>query len=434
MKTKMIVILVLLLIAFSMALTAQAQEPVIEPLACEEPGSLTMWVWDENWFDIVGASIDVWVENYCPGAEVELIHQPWGNYWDLIRTNAVGGDLPDVFNMSQDRVGFYATNGVLLDLQPYWDEFGVDSTVWGSGLVDPYRVGDAVYAAPVEWVTIAMLYNKDMFDAAMLEYPTAEWTWDDFAADAAALTNPDEGVFGAAVYLEYQTGYTNWIAATGESPVVSLDRSECTLTSENSLEALNFLKNLYDEGYMPSVSVLGGASPEDAFNMFASGHIAMISAGAWKMPAAVDELDFNWDIVQLPRHPETGRSRSNVHAVGYVASARSGNPDLAANLVLFLASDEGQMFFAEAGGVAPGNPSPELQAMWAGAFDDAGVNIQAYIDATEDSHGVMIFGEIWDAANSEIVVNIFDLDMDVAEAAELACEFIDEQIAELAGE
>ncbi len=436
MKAKMIVILVLLLIAFSMALTAQAQETVIEPLACEEPGSLTMWVWDENWFDIIGASIDVWVEEYCPGAEVELIHQPWGEYWDLMRINAAGGDLPDVFNMNQVFFGFYGDNGVLLNLQPYFDEFGLDTSVWGSGMIDPYRVGEDgdLHAAPVEWVTVAMLYNQDMFDAAGLDYPTAEWTWDDFADAAATLTNPDEDVYGAAVYLEYQTGYPNWIAATGESPVVAPQRAGCTLTSDESQEALSFLKDLYDAGYMPSVSTLGGASPDDAFNMFASGRIAMISAGAWKIQSAIEQIEFNWDIVQQPRHPETGRSRSTLHAASYVASANSENADLAANLILFLVSDEGQQFFAEAGGVAPSNPNPELQAMWAAAYADADLNVQAYIDAVEDSVGVNLFAEIWGVANEEIVVNIFDLDMDVAEAAELACEFIDEQIAELAGE
>jgi multiple sugar transport system substrate-binding protein len=434
MKAKGILFVVALVMVFSISMISAAQEATIEPLPCEEAGELTMWVWDDNWHEIIGSSIDVWVEEYCPGAEVELIHQSWGDYWDLIKINAAGGDLPDVFNMSQDRVGFYLDNDVLLNLQPYWDEFGVDTAVWGSGLVDPYRADGDLYAAPVEWTTITILYNKDMFDAADLEYPTAEWTWDDFAADAAALTNMDEGVFGAAVYMGYQTGYTNWIAATGESPAVSLDRSECTLTSEASLEALNYLKGLYDEGYMPSVSDMGGSGADDAFNLFASGQVAMISAGSWKMPDAVELLDFNWEIVQLPRHPETGRSRSNVHAVGYVASARSENADLAANLVLFLASDQGQMFFAEAGGVAPGNPNPELQSMWAEAFAEADVNIQAYIDATDDSHGVVVFGEIWGIVDTEIVVDIFDLDMDVAEAAELACEAIDEKIAEQSGD
>ncbi|MBZ0309811.1 MAG: extracellular solute-binding protein, partial [Anaerolineae bacterium] len=65
-------------------------------------------------------------------------------------------------------------------------------------MVDPYRWGENgnLYAGPVNWDTIAIFYNKDMFDAAGLEYPTAEWTWDDFAAAAEALTNADEDVYG----------------------------------------------------------------------------------------------------------------------------------------------------------------------------------------------------------------------------------------------
>lgn len=436
MKAKSIVLVVftMLLMTFSFAVVVSAQDVVIEPLPCDEPGELTMWVWDENWAEIIGDSIEVWKAEYCPGAEVELIQQPWGNYWDLMRTNAAGGDLPDVFNMNQVFFGFYGDNGVLLNLQPYFDEFGLDTSVWGSGMIDPYRVGDDgdLHAAPVEWVTVAMLYNQDMFDAAGLDYPTAEWTWDDFAAAAEALTDPMEDVYGAAAYLEYQTGYPNWIAAAGESPVVAPQRAGCTLTSDASLEALSFLKGLYDEGYMPSVSVLGGASPDDAFNMFVSERIGIISAGAWKIQDAIDQIEFNWDIVQQPRHPETGRSRSTLHAASYVAAANSDNPELAANLILFLVSDEGQMFFAEAGGVAPSNPSAELQGIWADAYADADLNVQAYIDAVQDSVGVNLFAEIWDVANTELVVNIFDLDMEVEEAAELACEFIDEQIAELA--
>ena len=436
MKSKVILFATVLVIVFSMSIIATAQEVAIEPLPCEEAGELTMWVWDENWAEIIGNSIEVWKAEYCPGAEVELVHQPWGEYWTLMRTNAAGGEMPDVFSMNQTNVDFYGKNGVLLNLQPYFDEFGLDTDVWGSGMIDPYRFGEdnAPYAAPMEWVTVAMLYNQDMFDAADLEYPTAEWTWDDFAAAAEALTNPEEDVYGAATYMEYQTGYPNWIAATGESPVVAPQRAGCTLTSDESLEALGFLKGLYDAGYMPSVSTMGGASADDAFNMFVSGKVGMISAGSWKIQDAIEQIEFNWDIVQQPRHPETGRSRSTLHASSYAAAANGDNPDLAANLILFLVSDEGQQIFAEAGGAAPSNPNPDVQGLWAQTYTDAGKNVQAYIDATIDSQGITAFGEIWDAVSNEIVVNIFDLDMDVEEAAELACEFVDETLAELAEE
>src|SRR5439155_1600431 len=37
---------------------------------------------------------------------------------------------------------------------------------------------------------------KALFDAAGLQYPTDQWTWDDFRAAAKALTNPAKKQFG----------------------------------------------------------------------------------------------------------------------------------------------------------------------------------------------------------------------------------------------
>ncbi len=424
---RLLIAVVVVLLSVS-AVYAQDAAPAIAAQPCAQPGTLTMWVWDENWAKVIGEAIEAWKADYCPGAEVDLQVQPWGQYWDLLRTNAAGGDLPDVFTMSQTFFYTYASNDVLLDLQPYFDEAGVDTSLWGSGMIDPYRWGDDqdLYAGPVNWDTIAIFYNKDMFEAAGLELPTADWTWDDFADAAAKLTNAEQDVYGAAVYAEYQAGYPNWIAATGTTPVVEAGRARCTLTDDGSIEALNFLKGLYDQGYMPSISVVGGASPDDAFNFWLAGKLAMVAGGSWKLPEALEKATFNWDVVQLPRHPETGRTRSIVHSVGYVASASVTNPDLAANLIVYLVSDEGQQFFADAGGVAPANPA--MQQRWVEAFGDTSVNIQTFVDALEDSQGVTVFDEIWDKINNEIVVNIFDLGMSVEDAAQAACEFIDTQL------
>src|SRR5437868_5701413 len=82
-----------------------------------------------------------------------------------------------------------------------------------------------IKAAPMEWVTAAIYYNKDLFDKAGLAYPTAAWTWDDFAKDAAALTDKANGVYGAAVYAEYQAGWGGWVASEGVPPLVTQDRT-----------------------------------------------------------------------------------------------------------------------------------------------------------------------------------------------------------------
>ncbi len=417
------VVFLLAVLAVGMV-SAQDAKPVIAPQPCEAPGSLTMWVWDENWAKVIGAAIEDWEVRFCPGAEVDLQVQPWEQYWDLLKTNAAGGNLPDVFNMSQDRFYFYASNDVLLDLEPYLDAAGIDQSVWGSGMVDPYRWGDAndLYATPVNWDTIVIFYNKDLFDAAGIPYPHANWDWNGFAAAAAALTDPANDVYGAAVYSEYQSGYPNWIASTGIPPIVGAGRTQCTLNQQRSLNALKFLKSLFDRGYMPSVSIMGGASADDSFNFWLAGKVAMVSAGSWKLPAALEQATFRWDVVQLPKNPDTGRSRSIVHSVGYVASANSANPDLAANLILYLSSDDGQRYFAEAGGVAPANPA--VQDVWIESFGTTEVDIHAFIDATHDSQGVTVFDEIWDAINTDLVINIFDLGMPVEDAVKQACDVV----------
>jgi multiple sugar transport system substrate-binding protein len=431
-KHRVFLLMVISLFAILVPVQAQNEDTAvaIAPVPCEAPGHLTMWVWDENWKTIIDAAINEWKETYCSGAEVDLVQQPWEEYWPLLEESAASGDLPDVFNMSQDRFYFYANSDNLLDLQPYWDSANIDTTTWGTGLVDPYRWGNEgdLYAGPVNWDTVALYYNKELFDAAGLDYPTADWTWDDFADAAAALTDPDNDVYGAAVYSQYQTGYANWIAATDTIPVVDHERTRCTLTEPGSLEALNFLKTLYDEGLMPSVTTMEGSNANDAFAFWEAGRVAMVSAGSWKLPDALKDTTFDWDVVQLPRNPETGSSRPILHSVGYVASATTEQPDLAANLIIYLVSDEGQQFFANTSGVAPSNPA--LQDDWIASFGDTNKNIQTFVDALPDTQGVTPFAEIWDTMDQELVLNLFDSDMSVDEATQRACDIINSKLPE----
>jgi multiple sugar transport system substrate-binding protein len=424
MKKAFFIFVVLLSILTVVPVSAQAE--TIAAVPCEAPGSLVFWLWDDTLGAIISDSIDYWIETYCPGATVDMQITPWAQYWDTLRVNAAGGNMPDVMWMSQLFAGFYNGNDLLLNLQPYWDAAGVETTQWGPGMVDPYRdPAGELRAGPMNWDTIAIAYNKELFDAAGLDYPTNEWTWDDFAAAARALTNPEAGVFGASVYGgNFQQGIGNWIASTGETPGVSEDRTTCTLTSPQSLEALNFLNDLQDEGVMPIGSMVSG---EASFNLFQSGNVAMLTVGSWRLQDLNSQITFDWDLVQLPRHPESGRSRSITHAVGYVASKTTPNPDLAANLILFLVSDDGQRFWAESGSVAPSSPNPELQSQWLSAFSEE-QNVQAYVSALDDSQGITINGEQW-AVMDEMIINIFDLEIDVETAAQAACEKIDAIIA-----
>lgn len=421
-------------------------EPVIAPVPCKAPGELTMWVWSANWEPIIQEAIDNWEADYCPGAQVDLqLHEPFGAYWGELADAVDADNMPDVFNINQAFFYDYASNGLLLNLQPYLDAAGIDTKIWGSGLVNPYRWGEEgdLYVGPVNWDTVAVFYNKDMLEAAGLPVPPSSWDWNLFADYAAALTDLESGHYGALVYVGFQAGYANWIAATGTEPVVQGGRIRCTLQDEGSVEALTFLRDLVDEGYMPSLDTLSDAlevetvSDRDAFRYWAEGRVAMLTGGSFILPDALTSVEFDWDVLSLPSHPGTGRSRSIVHAVGYAVSKTTQNPDLAANLVLYLISDEAQMLFAEAGGVAPANPAGDLQSTWLQSFGETGTveNIDVFITATFDSQGVTLFGEIWELTNNQIVIRLFSEDRpEFDQVLEEICEEVNAFLPEDASE
>ena len=45
---------------------------------------------------------------------------------------------------------------------------------------------------------LAVVYNKKIFDDAGVDYPSDDWTWDDFLATAAELNDPAKGIAGFA--------------------------------------------------------------------------------------------------------------------------------------------------------------------------------------------------------------------------------------------
>ena len=52
---------------------------------------------------------------------------------------------------------------------------------------------DHYYAVPFALVNTVLYFNKDMFDAAGIAYPTDDWTWEEFREAAKKLTIDKNG-------------------------------------------------------------------------------------------------------------------------------------------------------------------------------------------------------------------------------------------------
>lgn len=100
----------------------------------------------------------------------------------------------DVVAVDQSRLTSFMTRaGLVLDLQPLASaDAALDPADFYAPAWDSYRWDGGMWALPLAVSGVLLAYDKSAFDAAELEYPTTDWTFDDFAAAAHALTVRDE--------------------------------------------------------------------------------------------------------------------------------------------------------------------------------------------------------------------------------------------------
>ncbi len=111
------------------------------------------------------ALVDRFNEEHAGEIEVRMGVMPAGNFYERIITAVVSNRAPDVAIMHLDRVPEFATQGILLELDPYVEELGLVGedyveAVWNGGIINGKR-----YTIPLDTHPLVMYWNKDLFAA-----------------------------------------------------------------------------------------------------------------------------------------------------------------------------------------------------------------------------------------------------------------------------
>jgi len=275
----------------SAALMASAQET-----------TLTYMLWSTEQAEIEVDAIAAF-EAANPGVTVEVQAMPPSDYWPRVSALAASGDLPDVMAMSSGFVQEWAEADNLLDLGPYLGGTALDG--YFESAVEIGRIGDRQVAFPQNWVAPVLYYNRSAFDAAGLDYPSSDWTWDDFRAAAEALTVDENGdgtpeQYGYWVYGRY--AHTDaWVFRNG-GRFINEDGTEMAI-DDAAVNALGFLASIVDDGFAPRPQEMEGIRQQDIFGM---GMAAMWVDGSWNIDNNRTLIgdDFEWGITQVPMGPD----------------------------------------------------------------------------------------------------------------------------------
>ena len=391
------------LMALILAAGTARAETQISYLMWGSPQEAEAWATVVKGFEVAHPEIKVTVEV-----------ADWDSYWEKLRVQMAGGTPPDVFAMDAPLYMDWQARGVLLNLQPYLDrEPALLDGVYPVTL-EAYRTADGIYGLPRDFQTIVLYYNKDMFDAGGVAYPTDAWTYDDLRTAAKALTLDKDGDGSTDQWGFWDGGYDMepfWGALVWAygGDVVNAGEGKTLIGSPEATAAFQLMSDMWvGDKSMPTEQQLAAYG----WDGFLSGVAAMGVSGHWSVPE-YSAVTFKWDIAPMPLGP-AGRATS-VNSAGFVIARDSKYPDAAWEFVKYAFSDAGQSELAKVGLAIPVRKSVAESDAYLGQATR--IDHSIYVKALDYAHMKPVFKgyEEWSGAVGDALHMIWTGEASVAD-------------------
>ena len=270
---------------------------------------------------------------------------------------ASGGQMPDVFWMHSNTAQMYMENDLLLNLDDYIaNDDTIDMSKFYEGVVELYNRDDngSQYALPKDHDTIALLYNKAIFDKYGVDYPTDDWTWEDVRDAAAKITEAGkaDGVYGYAINTSNnQDGWYNIVYDYG-AQVITDDHKGTTIGSDEGKAGMEMLRQILEVSAPQTVVAETGTD-----SLFNSGLVGMITQGSWMINTfytAENHADYAWAMLPYADvngngQCDAGERYSAYNGLGWAAAANTANPDACYSLISYFCSEKAQKEQAQLG-------------------------------------------------------------------------------------
>ena len=329
-----------------------------------EAVTLKWAIWDKDTTPYWQALKDAY-EAANPNVTLEMVDLGSADYMTVLATELSGsGSDFDVVTIKD--VPGYAYKRQLEPLDSYISAAGIDLSQYG-GVDAQITVNGSLYELPFRNDFWVVFYNKDIFDAAGVAYPTNDMTFEEYDALARQVADP---TFGSQIY---GTHYHTWRSAVQLFGVLDGQHSildgeydyfkpyyEMVLNQEADQICRNYA-DLSAEGLHYSAA-------------FSGGDVAMMNMGSWFISTLISNIASgeydaslcgNWGMVKYP-HADGVEAGSTLGTItGLSVTSVSDNKDEAFKFVEWVSGAEGAKVMAETGNF-PALMNDEISGIIAG--------------------------------------------------------------------
>lgn len=308
---------------------------------------LSVSTWDNDTSPQFQAVIDAYVEQH-PNVEIKVIDTSADEYDTSlgVSLSAAQADPDVIWVKNMGSLLQMAEKGQLLPIDEFLERDQVDLSIY-SGAAEQLRYEGVSYALPYRSDWYVLYYNKDLFDAAGVEYPDNDMTWEEYWELAETMTS---GEGSAKVYGTHNHTWNsmvlNWAVQDGEHTIIEKDYEFIRPWYEKTLE-------LQNEGIIQNYANLKTANLHYS-SVFKNQQCAMMPMGTWfistMMQAQADgETDFQWGIAAIPHPSNTGAGYTVGALTPITISAYTDQKELAWDFVKFASSEEAANILAKEG-------------------------------------------------------------------------------------
>ena len=262
-----------------------------------------------------------------PNITVEIETIAMDDYFTQMQTRVAGGTAPDCYELNIENFASYANKGVLAEIS------GVDLSRLDETALSAFNVDGKQYGLPGNFSNVVLVYNKDLFDQANIDYPTSDWTQEDVQAAAEAIRALGDDIYGIYQPVTYNEFYK--VAAQYGGSLLSEDGTQFTINSPENVEAAQMMVDrVLVSNVQPNEVQLGGMGDWD---LFMSGRLGMIPTGIWAFSSFADGCDFDWDVVV---EPGADQKATAFFSNACVINAESEHKEAAATWITWLCSSD----------------------------------------------------------------------------------------------
>lgn len=335
--------------------------------------------WGGTDLAIVEELITRFVQPAVADEGIQVVYEPVADSFDAYLYNALSaGTAPDLFY-----VDIFWSEPLFRagQVEPLNEYLAASSRLTASdiipNLLDSFTIDGQIYGIPKDMNTLAVIYNKDLFDEAGVPYPDANDDWNSLTEKLRRVVE-ETGVEGTALIPKFER-FGAFAYAAGFVPFDASGHTD--LSQPGFRTAFDWYTGLVEEGLAVQPADIGADWPGSAL---ANEQIAVAFEGGWILGFLRDQApNMRYGAAPMPKAPNTGERGNMIYTVSWSINAASPVKDEAFRVLEELTSPEAQQWVLERGLAIPSRaaladnpyfdePTAEAQAngiIFAGASD-----------------------------------------------------------------